>query len=158
MDIQKIMILPICLGIFLAGVMIIPYAFAGCGPGTVLVDGVCELVPIQESNIGCGPGTVLVDGVCELDQKSGSTSMSIEPLYVIIVVVAIGGVIGAIFAVRKGSKPTIPSEKRDVEKHESKYLTKKSTRTKETIDSCQSCGTLFKPAARFCGECGTARS
>ena len=48
----------------------IPIAFAGCGPGTVLVDGVCELAPTPESSTGCGPGTVMVDGVCEIDQKS----------------------------------------------------------------------------------------
>ena len=42
----------------------VPGVFAadGCGEGTVLVDGVCELAP-EESNDGCGEGTVLVDGV-----------------------------------------------------------------------------------------------
>jgi len=33
----------------------------GCGPGTILIDGVCEL------DERCGPGTILIDGVCELD-------------------------------------------------------------------------------------------
>jgi hypothetical protein len=33
----------------------------GCGPGTILIDGVCEL------DGGCGSGTILIDGVCELD-------------------------------------------------------------------------------------------
>ena len=73
MNIQKVMILSICLGIFLAGIVMIPIAFAGCGPGTVLVDGVCELAPTPESSTGCGPGTVMVDGVCEIDQKAKST-------------------------------------------------------------------------------------
>ena len=154
---QKIMILPICLGIFLAGIVIIPVAFAGCGPGTVLIDGVCELAPIQESSTGCGPGTVMVDGVCELDETAKATSMSIEPLYIIIAVVAIGGVIGAIFAVRKGSKIAKPA-KQELAEYERKYLTEKPVRTKEVSEICPNCGTSLKPGARFCGKCGTRRS
>ena len=126
---EKIMILPICLGIFLLGIVIIPNTFAD----------------------GCGPGTVLVDGVCELDEKAESTSMSNEPLYVIIAVVAIGGVIGAVFAIRKGSKTAKPTEQ------ESKR-TKTSTEMKEASEFCQSCGTVLKPAARYCGKCGSPHS
>ncbi len=33
-----------------------------CGPGTILIDGVCEL------DERCGPGTIFIDGVCELDK------------------------------------------------------------------------------------------
>ena len=149
------MILPVCLGILLVGILIIPTAFAGCGPGTVLVDGVCELAPAtsltdeqEKAASSCGPGTVWVDGVCELKEASKSTSMSIEPLYVIIAVVAIGGIIGAIFAVRKGSKTTKPIEQESV--------TKK--RIKTPPEFCQSCGSLLKPGARFCGKCGTPHS
>ncbi len=152
---QKIMILPICLGILLVGIVIVPTAFAGCGPGTVLVDGVCELAPVtplteeqEKTSSNCGPGTVWVDGVCELDETSKSSSMSIEPLYVIIAVVAIGGIIGAIFAVRKGSKTTKPTQQESITKE----------RIKTPSEFCQSCGSLLKPAARFCGKCGTPRS
>ena len=146
---QKIMILPICLGILLFGVAMVPVVFAdGCGPGTVLIDGVCELAPVQESSKGCGSGTVMVDGVCELDETAKSTSMSIEPLYVIIAVVAIGGIIGAIFAVRKGSKTPKPTQQESVTKE----------RIKTSSEFCQSCGTTLKPGAKFCGKCGTPRS
>ena len=153
MNIQKVMILPICLGIFLFGVVMAPAIFAdGCGPGTVLIDGVCELAPTQQptqqSSQGCGPGTVMVDGVCELDEKTESSSMSIEPLYVIIAVVAIGGIIGAIFAVRKGSKTSKPTQQEPVTKE----------RIKTSSEFCQSCGTTLKPGARFCGKCGASRS
>ena len=110
MSMHKTMVLPVCLGILLVGIVMIPIAFAGCGPGTVLVDGVCELAPTPESSTGCGPGTVMVDGTCELDQKADSTSKSIEPIYIIIAVVVIGGIIGAIFAVRKGSKTPKPAQ------------------------------------------------
>jgi len=53
MSMQKIMILSACLGILLVGIVMIPGVFAagGCGEGTVLVDGVCQLAP-QESNDG----------------------------------------------------------------------------------------------------------
>ena len=154
MSMQKTMILPACLGIFLIGIVMIPIAFAGCGPGTVLVDGVCELAPIQESSTGCGPGTVMVDGVCSLDEKTESTSMSIEPLYVIIAVVAIGGVIGGVFAVRKGSK-TPKSSAEGSKKKETDWGTMEQPTSSEF---CQSCGASLKSGARFCGQCGTLRS
>ena len=145
------MILPACLGIFLVGIVMIPVAFAGCGPGTVLVDGVCELAPTPESSTACGPGTVMMDGVCELDEKAKSSSTPIDPLYIIIVVVAIGGVIGGVFAVRKGSKTAKPA------KQEPKR-TETPPEVKESSEFCQSCGDTLKPGARFCGNCGTPRS
>ena len=140
----------------------VPGVFAadGCGEGTVLVDGVCELAP-EESNDGCGEGTVLVDGVCQLAKTSG-TSMSIEPLYIVIGVVAIGGIIGAIAVARRGSK-TSKSAKQDLEKYEEKYIAKqkpspKPAKKKETSAFCENCGKPLKPTAKFCGQCGTSRS
>ena len=143
--------------------MITPAVFAGdgCGEGTVLVDGVCQLAP-EESNDGCGEGTVLIDGVCQLAKTSG-TSMSIEPLYIVIGVVAIGGIIGAIAVARRGSKTSKPA-KQDLEEYEEKYLTKekpakqKPAEKKETSSSCSNCGASLKSAAKFCGQCGTSRS
>ena len=141
----------------------VPGVFAadGCGEGTVLVDGVCELAP-EESNDGCGEGTVLVDGVCQLAKTSG-TSMSIEPLYIVIGVVAIGGIIGAIAVARRGSKTSKPA-KQDLEEYEEKYLAKekpakqKPAEKKETSSSCSNCGNPLKSEAKFCGGCGTPRS
>ena len=141
----------------------VPGVFAadGCGEGTVLVDGVCQLAP-EESNDGCGEGTVLVDGVCQLAKTSG-TSMSIEPLYIVIGVVAIGGIIGAIAVARRGSKTSKPA-KQDLEEYEEKYLAKekpakqKPAEKKETSSSCSNCGNTLKPEAKFCGGCGTPRS
>ena len=100
---QKIMIAPVCLGILLLGIVITPSVFAGdgCGTGTVLVDGVCQLAP-QESNDGCGAGTKMVNGVCQLDKSSGG---SIPPLYIAGGAAAIGAaIIGIVFAVRRGSE------------------------------------------------------
>ena len=145
------MSLPVCLGIFLVGIVMIPVAFAGCGPGTVLVDGVCELAPTPESSTACGSGTTLVDGVCELDETTKSDSMSIEPLYIIIAVVAIGGIIGAVAVAKRGSKAPKPTQQ------EPEHTQRLAERI-ETSEFCQSCGTSLKPGARFCGKCGTPRS
>ena len=136
-------------------------ASGGCGPGTVLEGNTCVLAP-EESSDGCGQGTVMVNGVCQLAKTSG-TSMSIEPLYLIIGVVAIGGIIGAIAVARRGSKTSKPA-KQDLEEYEEKYLAKekpakqKPAEKKETSSSCSNCGKTLKPTAKFCGECGTPRS
>ena len=140
----------------------VPGVFAadGCGEGTVLVDGVCELAP-EESDDGCGEGTVLVDGVCQLDKSSGTL---IPPLYIAGGAAVIGAVvIGIIFAYSRNSKTTKPT-KQDLEEYEEKYLAKekpakqKPAEKKETSAFCENCGKPLKPTAKFCGECGTPRS
>ena len=163
MCMHKTMILPTCLGILLVGIVMIPGVFAGdgCGTGTVLVDGVCQLAP-QESNDGCGQGTVLVNGVCQLDKSSGG---SIPPLYIAGGAAAIGAaVIGIVFAYSRNSKTPKPA-KQDLEKYEKKYLAKqdiesttKPAEKKETSAFCENCGKPLKPKAKFCGGCGTQRS
>ena len=162
MSMQKIMILPVCLGILLLGIMITPSVFAGdgCGTGTVLVDGVCQLAPV-ESNDGCGAGTKMVNGVCQLDKSSGT---SIPPLYIAAGAAAIGAaVIGIVFAYSRNSKTPKPARK-ELEEYEEKYLAKekpakqKPAEKKETSSSCNNCGKPLKPEAKFCGQCGTSRS
>ena len=160
---EKIMILPVCLGIMLLGVMITPIAFAadGCGQGTVLVDGVCQLAP-KESNDGCGAGTVMVNGVCQLDKSSGT---SIQPGYIAAGAAAIGAaIVGIVFVVRRGSSGTKRSKpaKQDLDDYEDQYLrrqgqrpTRKPAETRPTSSSCNSCGRPLKPTAKFCGKCGT---
>jgi len=157
------MIFPVCLGILLFGIVITPSVFAGdgCGTGTVLVDGVCQLAP-QESNDGCGQGTVMVNGVCQLDKSSGG---SIPPLYIAGGAAAIGAaIIGIIFVVRRGSGGTSTPKpaRQDLDDYEEQYLrrqgqrpTRKPTETRQTSSSCNSCGARLKPAAKFCGKCGS---
>ena len=161
---QKTIILPVCLGIILLGIVMVPGVFAadGCGEGTVLVDGVCQLAP-EESNDGCGEGTVLVDGVCQLDKSSGT---SIPPLYIAGGAAVIGAVvIGIIFAYSRNSKTPNPAKK-ELEEYEEKYLAKekpakqkpakqKPAEKKETSVFCENCGKPLKPEAKFCGGCGT---
>jgi len=163
---QKIMIFPACLGILLVGIVMIPGVFAGdgCGTGTVLVDGVCQLAP-QESNDGCGQGTVMINGVCQLDKSSGT---SIPPLYIAGGAAVIGAaIIGIVFAVRRGSggASTPKPARQDLDDYESQYLARQGQRpspkpaeTRQTSSSCNSCGTRLKPTAKFCGKCGTPRS
>ena len=162
MCMHKIMILHVCLGILLLGIVITPSVFAGdgCGTGTVLVDGVCQLAP-QESNDGCGAGTVMVNGVCQLDKSSGG---SIPPLYIAGGAAAIGAaIIGIIFVVKRGSGGTSTSKptRQDLDDYEDQYLrrqgqrpTHKPAETRQTSSSCNSCGRSLKPAAKFCGKCG----
>jgi len=159
---HKIMIFPVCLGILLLGIVITPSVFAGdgCGTGTVLVDGVCQLAP-QESNDGCGAGTVMVNGVCQLDKSSGG---SIPPLYIAGGAAAIGAaIVGIIFVVKRGSSGTSTPEpaRQDLDDYESQYLARQGQRpspkpaeTRQTSSSCGSCGKPLKPTAKFCGKCG----
>ena len=163
MSMQKTMILPVCLGILLLGIMITPSVFAGdgCGTGTVLVDGVCQLAP-QESNDGCGTGTKMVNGVCQLDKSSGS---SIQPGYIAAGAAAIGAaIIGIVFAVKRGSGGTSTPKpvSQDLDDYEEQYLrrqgqrpTRKPAETRPTSSSCNSCGKPLKPTAKFCGKCGS---
>ena len=163
---QKTMILPACLGILLFGIVMIPGVFAGdgCGTGTVLVDGVCQLAP-QESNDGCGAGTIMVNGVCQLDKSSGG---SISPLYIAGGAAAIGAaIIGIVFAVKRGSSGTSTPKpaRQDLDDYESQYLARQGQRprpkpaeARQTSSSCNSCGRPLKLTAKFCGQCGTPRS
>ena len=168
MSMQKTMIAPVCLGILLLGIVITPSVFAadGCGTGTVLVDGVCQLAPVESS--GCGQGTVLVDGVCMLDKtapiQGSSFSFGILHVIVIIGVVIAGGVIALIFAVRRGSGGTSTPKpaRQDLDDYEEQYLrrqgqrpTRKPAETRQTSSSCNSCGKPLKPTAKFCGKCGS---
>ena len=150
------------------GILSLPYmmttASAGCGPGTVLVDGVCELAPVESSE-GCGEGTVMVNGVCQLDQSSGS---SIPPLYIAGGAAAIGAaIIGIIFVVKRGSSGTSTPKpaRQDLDDYEDQYLRRQGQRPspkpaekKETSSSCSNCGNTLKHTAKFCGQCGTSRS
>ena len=112
------------------------------------------MVPGVFAADGCGEGTVLVDGVCQLDKLSGT---SIPPLYIAGGVAAIGAaVIGIIFAVRRGSSgiKTPKPAKKELEEYEEEYLAKqkpspKPAKKKETSSSCNNCGKPLKPKAKF---------
>ena len=144
MCMHKIMILPACLGILLIGIVMTPGVFAADG---------------------CGEGTVMVNGVCQLTETSGA---SIPPLYIAGGAAAIGAaIIGIVFAVRRGSGGTSTPKpaRQDLDDYEDQYLRRQGQRprprpaeTRPTSSSCNSCGKPLKPTAKFCGKCGTPRS
>ena len=109
-----------------------------------------ELVGLPDPTVErCGEGTVLVNGVCQLAPTQSKTSfMSIEPLYIIIGVVAIGGIIGAIAVAKRGSKTPKPT------KEKQKPVKQKPVEKKETSAFCENCGNTLNPKAKFCGKCG----
>ena len=66
-------------------------------------------------------------------------------VYVLVAVVAVGGVIGAVFFIKKGSKAsTVQRES--------------PSRRQITVLFCNNCGKPLKPAAKFCGKCGSPQS
>ena len=102
---------------------------------------------------GCSKGTILVNGVCEAPKASG---MSIDPLYIIIGVVAIGGVIGAIAVTKRGSKTPKPvkEEPKPVKQKPKEEDPKEEPKEEEIFGFCTKCGVKLKPEAKFCGKCG----
>ena len=96
------------------------------------------------------------------------TGNSIDPLYLIIGAVAIGGAIAGIIAVAKRGSKTPKPARQELDEYEEKYLAKPKRKPKpakqkhvekeETSSSCSNCGKSLRPAAKFCGECGTPRS
>jgi hypothetical protein len=121
-----------------------------------------------ESSGGCGAGTVLVDGVCQLSKVTTQTGPSYDPLFYdvmfyyfgIIAVIAVGGgIIGVIFAVRKRSKTPKPvKQKPKLVKQKPKPVKQKPAKKKETSTFCENCGNTLNPKAKFCGGCGTSVS
>ena len=66
-------------------------------------------------------------------------------VYVLVAVVAVGGVIGAVFFIKKGSKASAVQQESP------------STR-QTTVLFCSNCGKSLKPGAKFCGKCGSPQS
>ena len=74
-------------------------------------------------------------------QESGGN----EIIYGLVAAVAVGGGIGAIFFIKKGSKA--PTAQREL-----------PSRRQKTILFCGKCGSSLIPGARFCGKCGNPHS
>ena len=66
-------------------------------------------------------------------------------VYVLVAVVAVGGVIGAVFFIKKGSKASAVQRE-------------SPSRRQKTVLLCSNCGKPLKLAAKFCGKCGSSQS
>ena len=92
-------------------------------------------------------GKATTDTRCAVAAESGLESnpepsfIPIEPLYIIIGVVAIGGVIGAIAVAKRGSKTPKPAQQKPAKKG-------------KTSSACSNCGNTLKPTSKFCAKCG----
>ena len=69
-----------------------------------------------------------------------------EIIYVLVAAVAVGGGIGAIFFIKKGSKPSTTVQRES------------PSRRQKTVLFCGKCGVSLIPGARFCGKCGNPHS
>ena len=69
-----------------------------------------------------------------------------EIIYVLVAAVAVGGGIGAIFIIKKGSKPSTTVQRES------------PSRRQKTVLFCGKCGVSLIPGARFCGKCGNPQS
>ena len=68
-----------------------------------------------------------------------------EIVYVLVAAVAVGGGIGAVFIIKKGSKPSTTVQRES------------PSRRQKTVLFCDNCGKPLKPKAKFCGKCGSAQ-
>ena len=69
-----------------------------------------------------------------------------EIIYVLVAAVAVGGGIGAIFFIKKGSKPSTTAQR------------ELPSRRQKTVLFCGKCGVSLIPGAKFCGKCGNPQS
>ena len=82
------------------------------------------------------------------EQKTTTTKESSgnEIVYALVAAVAVGGGIGAIFFIKKGSKPSTTAQR------------ELPSRRQKTVLFCGKCGVSLIPGARFCGKCGSTQS
>ena len=92
------------------------------------------------------PQPVAVQETTTVQKQTTQESGGNEIVYVLVAAVAVGGVIGAVFFIKKGSKSP-------------KTVQQESPSTRQTtILFCSNCGKSLKPGAKFCGKCGSPQS
>ena len=117
----------------------------------------------EESKIsgGCGEGTVLVNGVCQLAEPVDTSRPDTFTgmMFVLIVVGILSPVIIIpLIRYRKSVNMTQSTSKKIEQYPEKQKPRRKPAKKKETSTFCENCGKSLKPTAKFCGKCGTARS
>ena len=91
------------------------------------------------------PQPVAVQETTTIQKQTTKESGGNEIVYVLVAVVAVGGVIGAVFFIKKGSKASAVQQE-------------SPSRRQKTVLLCSNCGKPLKPAAKFCGKCGSPQS
>jgi plastocyanin len=129
--------------------------------------------PTPELSTGCGEGTVLVDGVCQLEfldidplQDAVLEWTAIGVIMFVVLGIPIIIIIVVVILIRRRKKtPKLPSaDYGDVKKMPRKIKDysikpKKEDKKEEASMFCDNCGAAFKkPTAKFCGGCGAQRS
>ena len=117
----------------------------------------------EESKIsgGCGEGTVLVNGVCQLAEPvDASRPDTFTGMMFVLIVVGILSPVIIIPLIRyRKSKNNWKKQVKKTEQYPEKQKPRrKPAKKKETSTFCENCGKSLKPTAKFCGKCGTARS
>ena len=107
--------------------------------------GITELQYQKIVNDLTKPQPVAVQETTTVQKQTTQESGGNEIVYVLVAAVAVGGVIGAVFFIKKGSKSP-------------KTVQQESPSTRQTtILFCSNCGKSLKPKAKFCGKCGSAQ-
>ena len=91
------------------------------------------------------PQPVAVQETTTVQKQTTQESGGNEIVYVLVAVVAVGGVIGTVFFIKKGSKASAVQRE-------------SPSRRQETVLLCSNCGKPLKLAAKFCGKCGSSQS
>ena len=115
--------------------------------------------PAQQGSGGCGEGTVMVNGVCQLADNSvpdAANNAAIGLLVVIGIPVII--IIIVVILIKRRKKTTQPA-RQELDEYEEQYIEEEEPRRKparqiETSAFCDNCGKKLKPTAKFCGGCG----
>ena len=114
----------------------------------------------EESKIsgGCGEGTVLVNGVCQLAEPvDASRPDTLTGMMFVLIVVGILSPVIIIPLIRyRKSKTNWKKQVKKTEQYPEKQKPRrKPAKKKETSASCSNCGNTLNPKAKFCGGCGT---
>ena len=92
------------------------------------------------------PQPVAEQEITTVQKPATKESGGNEIIYVLVAAVAVGGGIGAIFFIKKGSKPSTTVQRES------------PSRRQKTVLFCGKCGVTLIPGARFCGKCGSPQS
>jgi len=110
----------------------------------------------EESKIsgGCGEGTVLVNGVCQLAEPVDTSRPDTftNGLIFVLILAAFSPII-IIPLIRYRKNKATYNKQYGYEKP-----SQKPAKKKETSAFCENCGNTLNPKAKFCGSCGTPRA